>query len=460
MFALPGVFLLVICLLARPLDLFPALRGLPVLHLLAALALFGFVADLRVRFTELRFPRQFGWALCFMAWCMVTVAICAPAQLKEAALSLAITFLAYALLASGIQTFKALEWVMGGLLASALFIGVACIHLAQQPEQCVAYWPGETRLGDLGHPDGRPCQTTDQCIAGGDEVNAYSCEHAGWFGLTSVDQRVRYIGTLQDPNEVALFVSAALPLAFGFHRRRRTWWRAALVVFSTLLTCVTVYYTRSRGGQLVLLTVLGMCALQSLGPRRSFKLAVVSAAPLALLLAFAGDEPRADAEASTLKRLGCMLSGLEMFGGSPLVGVGFDQFTNHHEQTAHNSYVLAAAELGVAGLLLWSTTFYLAVKSVIVAQHTCLEPEAEVARVWGRALIVSLVGLAVGVFFLSFTYHYVLWIYLGLCGAFVSAIRSHQRGFIVPFGWRDLALVVTGASLILGAVLAYTKWKL
>ena len=461
MFALPGVLLLVLFLLARPLDLFPALRNLPVLYLLAALALFGFFADVRLRFTELRFPRQFGWATCFMVWCLASAAVFGFDSLQSSALTLVIAFLAYTVLAAGVRTLKSLEWIAGGLLGVALFIGAACIHMAQQPTQCVAYRPGETRLADLGHPDGRLCEKTQECIEGGDEANAYSCERAGWFGVTSVDRRVRHVGTLQDPNEVALFVSSTLPFAVAFYRRRRTAWRAALAAASGLVVGATVYYTQSRSGLLVLLFVLAAVGVQRFGVRRALRVGMLCAVPLGLLLlTLVASLGRADAQDSTDKRVVCMWSGLQMFRSSPFVGVGFDQFTNHHEQTAHNSYVLAAAELGVPGLLLWTMTFYLAFKSVAVALRLCRGPEAEAARVWGGALVISLLGLAVGMFFLSLTYHYVVWIFFGLAGAFASAVRAHERRFEVPVGWRDLVLVLAGVSFVLTGVFLYTWWKL
>jgi O-antigen ligase len=467
-FALPGVLLLVVFLLARPLDLFPDLQGGPVLYVLAALALFGVYADVRLRLTELRVPRHFGWALAFTAWCVVSAAICAPETLVKTILSLTIAFLVYGVLATGIQTFKGLQVIAGGMLAVALFIGALCVHMAQQPTQCVAYLPGETTALDqvgtvitagMGHPDGRPCKKPEQCIEGGDRANLYTCESAGWFGLTSVKGRVRYTGTLHDPNEVALYVSACLPFAFAFYRRRRTLWRGALAVSSTALVGATVYYTHSRGGLLVLLTVLGFYVLQRVGLKRALILAIPAGVVLVSLMLTSGGGARADAEDSTLKRLQCMWSGLQMLRHSPLYGVGFNQFTEHHDQTAHNSYILAAAELGVPGLLLWAMTFYLVGKSLVVALRTCPQPEAEVARIWGGALMASLLGITVGIFFLSFTYHYVLWVFFGLAGAFASAVRVHERRFTVTVGLRDMVLVASAASALMVGVFLYILAK-
>ena len=81
-------------------------------------------------------------------------------------------------------------------------------------------------------------------------------------------------------------------------------------------------------------------------------------------------------------------------------------------------------------------------------------------RAWSMAMLAAFVGLAVGLFFLSFTYHYVLWIYVGLSGALYSAVRRHDPSFRVRLGWRDLALVAAGCLAIIGLVYLYTRWKL
>ena len=83
-----------------------------------------------------------------------------------------------------------------------------------------------------------------------------------------------------------------------------------------------------------------------------------------------------------------------------------------------------------------------------------------VARPWAMALLASFCGLSVGIFFLSFTYHYVLWIYVGLSGALYSSIRTHLPTFRVRFGWRDFAMVAGLDVATVGLVRLYTGWVL
>ena len=76
------------------------------------------------------------------------------------------------------------------------------------------------------------------------------------------------------------------------------------------------------------------------------------------------------------------------------------------------------------------------------------------------ALLAAFAGLVVGIFFLSFAYHYVLWIYIGLSGALYSAVRTHDPSFRVRFGLNDLALVVAANVGIVATVYLYTRWAL
>ena len=68
-------------------------------------------------------------------------------------------------------------------------------------------------------------------------------------------------------------------------------------------------------------------------------------------------------------------------------------------------------------------------------------------------------GMSVGVFFLSFNYHYILWLFVGLTGAFYMAVKSHMPNWRVPFGWKDLTFVTAGCLWVLFVIFMYTRNK-
>jgi len=157
-----------------------------------------------------------------------------------------------------------------------------------------------------------------------------------------------------------------------------------------------------------------------------------------------------------MERTICWWVGLHLTAGSPAFGVGFGRFTEHHYLTAHNSFVLAAAELGLPGLLVWSSINYVAVKTAVLGLRASLPP---VVRSWSLALLASMTGLLVGSFFLSFAYKDIFWIYLGLTGVLYQAIRRHDPGFTVGFGLRDLGRVALVDAGLLAALVGYTASK-
>jgi hypothetical protein len=118
-------------------------------------------------------------------------------------------------------------------------------------------------------------------------------------------------------------------------------------------------------------------------------------------------------------------------------------------------------------MLLFAAILYISAKSPLHALTVLRRTEspellagATLMRAWSVGMIAAFIGLAVGIFFLSFTYHYVLWIYVGLAGALYSAIRRHDASFRVRLTWLDLgALAAIGAVMIV-AVFFYTRWKL
>jgi O-antigen ligase len=219
--------------------------------------------------------------------------------------------------------------------------------------------------------------------------------------------------------------------------------------------------TASRGGQLVFLAVLAAYFVKRVG-----SVGLLLGGVLALPLLLLGGRGGEDASSSTLERIDCWAEALRMWRSHPLLGVGLGQFNEYHYMTAHNSYLLALAELGFPGMLLFSAILYLSGKIAVraISQLQGEAPELagglKLTRAWAIALLAASVGMAVGIFFLSFTYHYVLWIYVGLTGALYSAIRRHDATFRVRLRLPDLALITAANVAIIVFTFVYTRWKL
>ncbi len=452
MFAVPGLLAVILVDYLRPQEYFPALSGVPLLHLATGLALLGFVVDLRLGLTRVQAAPHLLLTILFFTWCLVTVVVRAPAQLPSRASALLIPFAVYLLVAHAVQGFRMLQAICAVLLAICIALAALGIHQGLAPYGCHR---GSMIAGNLEFIyDGRPCtpETSAQCEAEGSEPGAdYACEKIGLLGTSSTHGRARYRGTLADPNELALALSIGLPLALGFADRRRSVARVALALLAAGLIGVCAYFTESRGGQLVLLTVLGVYFVKLVGAWRGGVVGLLLALPLLLL------GGRSGGESSTKERIECWWVGLHLVVASPGFGVGSGQFLEHHSLTAHNSYILAASELGLPGLLLWTSVVYVAIKIPI---QVLSAPVAPVARSWALSLLASMAGLIVGILFLSYVYKDVLWIYVGMTGVLYQAIKRHNPGFTVRFGVRDLGLVaLIDAALVLSLV-GYTGLKM
>lgn len=452
MFSIPGLLLLIVVEYMRPQEYFAALSGIPWLHVASALALLGLVIDLRIGQTRLREAPHLFLTLAFFGWCLITLAVRSPAQLVPRISVLLIPLAIYLLVAHAVQSFRMLQVLCGVLLAIALTLSVIGVHQGLAPYGCHR---------GVGDPDGlqfvfdgRPCseEAPNECENEGAEPGAeYRCEKVGLLGTSSIHGRVRYRGTLEDPNELALTLSLVIPIALAFVDRRRSISRILLAASTIGLVGLCTYFTQSRGGQLVFLTVLAVYFVKTVGPWRGGVTGLILALPVLLL------GGRTGAESSTMERTECWWVGMHLVFASPGFGVGSGQFLEHHYLTAHNSYILAAAELGLPGLLLWTAIVYVALKIPAQILRSNAPP---VAQSWALALLASMTGLVVGMLFLSYVYKDVLWIYIGLSGVLYHAVRRHDPEFKVQFGAGDLIFLSIVDLSLMAVFVGYTGLKL
>jgi O-antigen ligase len=449
MFAIPGIAALVVFILVRPQEYLPLLQRVPFLHLFAVFAMVGWVIDVRLRRTQPMGTPGLPWAGAFLLWCVITVAIVVPEQMIPKLLELIVLFTVYGTIGHGIQRFRAFQIVAGVFATVCVLVAAVCLHQGMSPKQCVA---GEEMTNEsVGRPDGRECETMESCKGPDAEPGMqYRCEHVGIAGMHSVDGRVRYRGDLQDPNEVSLVIAAGgISLLAAFLRRKR---EASFRFFGVLAICIciaTIMLTKSRGGQIAMLLVFFVYMVKAYGWK-----ALIPAAMMALPLLLFGGRSDESADQSTMERYEAWAAGLDMFRNSPLYGVGAGQFVEHHYLTAHNSFVLTFAELGLPGLVLFVSMIYVSVKSLWVGLRVVDKiPGADVARVWGMALLGSLAGTIFSISTLSFAYKSVLWILFGLVGAWTNCIRHHKPDFTVQLSWKDFAIIVIACLLFVGLLL-------
>ena len=456
MFAIPAIVGLLLLVQIRPQEFLISLRAVPWLYLFFALSILGYAVDIRTRLSKVVAAPQLQWIAIFFVWCIITLVVRNPAAIQKEAIGLLITLIFGLAVGHTVQSFRGFQVITGTLLAIGLFLAGTGIYQGMAPFGCLEINDSDNTRTD-GKFNGQLCTTAEECRRVDPEPGKdYACERVGLFGTFTVEEgRVRYLGTMQDPNELALVLGVTVPFAFAFYQRKRSLARLILMLLTVGMVGTCIVMTKSRGGQLVMLTAMGAYFIRRYGIK-GMVVGGVLASPMLLLGGREGEK----ASASSMERIECMYEGIDMFKSNPLFGVGKGQFTEHHYLTAHNSYLLVASELGLPGMFLWSVIVFLTMKTLVQAiQRFANRPEAEPASVWAMALLASMSGMLVGCFFLSYSYEQTLWVYLGLVGAFFGAAKRHDPAWEVKVSSRELVGIAVADVAIVVALFVYSRLK-
>jgi hypothetical protein len=450
MFSIPGTLVLIVLTYVRPQTFIPQLQGAPILHLTYVATFLGLIVDLRLRYLRLQRTPLLVPAGLFMFWCIATAAIKAPSTVGGIISEIFIVVMLFSCIAFSAQTFKGVRTLARGLVLVGIFLSIIAIHQRLAPEGCVRF-----KLAGAGEFDGRSCETVADCIVDKEPGLGYACEHIGLFNSYALSGRVRWIGVIQDPNELAMCISVCVPLLIALYLLGPTRRRLAGLLIGGGLIILAVIYTQSRGGQLVFLAAIGVYFVRRYGVRGAM-VGLVLAMPLLLL----GGRSGAEADESKMERLEALYIAMTLMVSYPLTGVGYRQFTEYNVLTAHNSYALSVAELGFPGLFLFATLLYLAGKTSILAlRRYGPDGPARAAHIWAGSLIATQAGFMIGIFLLSFNLHPVLWIFFAMNTAFYAAVKRHDPTFEVRFGWVDFARVGAFVLVISTFMFTYSRMK-
>jgi hypothetical protein len=364
------------------------------------------------------------------------------------------------LLVFAFGTMKRLRTLMVVLLASLALISLVMIHQGQQPRQCVELRsdPSEPGAEPVMIPDGRLCESARLCESeGGVPGSDYVCERVGMLQTISTHGRVRWRGQLDDPNELATIIGSLFPFVFTFGSKgsdpdaARGGKRVLILLFLGLfvfLSLWAVVFTQSRGGQIA----LGI-ALVSMSIRRYGWRAVIAGAMMTAALVALSGRSGAEGDSSSMERAEILGEGLRILKSHPLIGIGVAQFgrENPMNMAAHNSYLLIATEVGIPGFLMWCGLVWMTIKipfAIVRRPPPGLDPGI---FLFAEALAASTLALHVGVFFLSFVYKTIYFVWLAFPGALYIAVRALHPEFEVRPTKRDL----TGICLLaVGSLIA------
>lgn len=257
-------------------------------------------------------------------------------------------------------------------------------------------------------------------------------------------------GYTYDANDIALVAVVGIPLCVWWLLDKANRHRGAMLAAIPLLVYLVIQ-TRSRGGFLALVAVLGaILVLGFRGKNRQFRQA---SGAIALLVALfipilpsgyldtmrsINDEDDYNRTSPT-GRIETWKRGMGYAFSHPLTGVGIGNFetaegtlsTIGRERaaatrgwkwsTAHNSFVLAAAELG---LIAGAAFVLLVVGSIVSLLRLGRSNSDGTENLLPPLLGISVLGFAVAGYFLSWTYFDLTWALFGLSAAVLMGARS------------------------------------
>jgi hypothetical protein len=442
-----GFFLFLVYLalmFLRPAELFPALETYQIMDIASGVAIFGAVFGLFAgQGPSFRAP-QLYLAPLFILWAALSLVLSQHwmggmlSVLFEFLRASGLVFLLVVLNVTSIPRFRATAAVLGLLAVVLVGQGIAAYHFGWRADQLLL----------TEHLEGEDALEMTEAPAGGQS------EREGGAATGPVAMRVRSLGFLNDPNDLAQALVAFLPLVVSLREPGRRVRNALLVWVPAAVMLYGILLTRSRGGLLALLIMLLFAFRQRMG--RTLSLVLIVAVGLGLLALGATGGRALAKDESGEGRIEAWSEGLGMLRSSPLWGIGFESFTDYHALVAHNSFVHCFAELGLIGYFFWLCLIVLTWVDVsTVASESDPEDERDI-WVACRGLRLALVGFLVGCLFLSRSYGVVLFLMLGLGTALGDIARregllDRQQHLVVWLG-RVGAIEVVSIVLVWVAV--------
>lgn len=260
------------------------------------------------------------------------------------------------------------------------------------------------------------------------------------LGNEAVYQRFSVSNT--DPNDYALILALAIPMAWDLFANQRGYVRV-LNLLCIPLSLVGIILTGSRGGSLaaavaLLVIPLGFMSLDRFG-RRTI-LALLVAGLLAVPFFWTDIVTTVGSNIDRISTLGEELSsgtlndraiiwdlGMEAFGERPLTGVGGGAFPAAIEQAAgvrelaHNTFISVAVEMGLVGLLLFG--------SVLVVLAVPLIRSYSVRTMPG---VVLLLTLLIGITPLTWEFRKPTWLVIALL-LVLGGVQIARHANLRPF---------------------------
>jgi len=255
----------------------------------------------------------------------------------------------------------------------------------------------------------------------------------GWSGEgLSQGSRISFLGIFNDPNDLGMYLLINIPFAFYFYNSCKNTAIKILMALMIFLLLWGIYKTNSRGslvGVLSLMTVYGYFKYGKI------KTMLIGGVSLPLVYIVMGMFRAIDSEEQSAgQRIEAWYTAIDLFKSHPFVGVGMKNFTEYHYLTAHNSYALVLAELGIIGYILWFVATVFPLYKLFEIMQNRLQVETKKQTLWDEnfeqskllasALFYAMIGFLVTAFFISRSYSVIWMVIMSISMAHVFYIDN------------------------------------
>ena len=286
---------------------------------------------------------------------------------------------------------------------------------------------------------------------------------------TQVVDRIRFVGQFADPNDLAQYFLVCIPFVLLLWKKGSPIRNYLLVMPIVLFLLGSMYLTHSRGSVIGLLVVT-MVALSARVGKALMALSSMGMFVLLVAANFAGG--RSISFGSGSDRIEAWGAGLGMLRGRPVFGVGFNLFTEHNEITAHNSFVLCLAELGLVGCFFWLALVVSTILGLTQFMNRYRSAPAAALHVrWAAAIRIAMCGFIATSWFLSRTYSILLpvlvamWVLLQLTAERLPLPQGPAAGGVAQvrvkrsWHWATTTAAVETLGLLVIYVMVRARWS-
>jgi len=265
-------------------------------------------------------------------------------------------------------------------------------------------------------------------------------------------KRSQFFGIFEDPNDLAQFLTACLPLCFGVFYRFDVK-KLILCLVTMLVILVGWWTTQSRGGIISIAATIAMIPVFFLNGRlRSIYLIAMVVFGGAFGIVALGKNW---IDSSSTGRVTNWGEANYAFKQNPIFGVGYGNISEYlNNMVVHNAFVETYAELGLFGYLFWFGLIIYSVVGCFEVNDLKAENETDVyLKRLARIFFCSLIGYLAGAYFLSRGLHHTFFIEISLCAGLFQVVNRRITPGDPPLFSRKYQLAALWLASTFGSII-------